>query len=69
MNRIFFIEQLVEVYGEQCGLVQFLQQGYKNVFRWPRVDDVADTEAQFIFYADFECSSLKYLRQLLQNIY
>ena len=54
----FFIGQVAEVYSEQCGLVQFLQRGYQNLFRWPRVDDIADIEARFIFYADFESSSV-----------
>ena len=50
----FFVGQVVEVYNN-CGMVQFLNQGYPNVFRWPKVDDTAETESKCVFSSNFEC--------------
>jgi hypothetical protein len=50
----FFIGMVMDVNNEAMATVQFLQRGYKDVFRWPRVDDVAPVEQKFVFAHGFE---------------
>lgn len=54
-EEAFFVGQVIEVYNNNCGMVQFLNQGYQKVFRWPKVDDTAETESKFVFSSNFEC--------------
>lgn len=52
----FYVGQVIEVCSPQSGIVQYLQRtkARDDSFRWPIVDDVALTEAHYIFEWDFE---------------
>jgi hypothetical protein len=51
----FFLGQVIEVNSNNSGLVQFLNRGYRDVFRWPKVEDMATIDAEFVFHSDFDC--------------
>ena len=55
-NERFYIGQVIEVENPQLAQVQYMLQSNarKDCFKWPSVDDVADTEAYFVFEWDFE---------------
>ena len=50
----FFIGMVIEVHSDISGLVQFLNRGYMDTYRWPGVDDVAIIQSKFVFLSDFE---------------
>ena len=52
----FYIGQVIEVLNPQQARVQYLFQSNarKDCFKWPPVDDVAITEAYYVFQWDFE---------------
>ena len=47
---------MIEVLSPDLATVQYLEQSSarKDFFKWPRVDDVAQTAAHFVFEWDFE---------------
>lgn len=56
----FYIGQVTSVESKQAAMVQFLNQGYKDVLLctpWPRVEDIAEIEAKFVFASEFEVLS------------
>ena len=58
--------------------IQFLNRGFQTVYRWPRIDDVADVQSNFVFAADIEVvlnangrtysvSEVDYVQQLFEE--
>lgn len=50
----YFIGKVINVQSELSATVQFLNRGYRNVFRWPQVDDIAVIDAKYVFASDFD---------------
>ena len=74
----FYIGQTTMLDSQETATVQFLNQGYQDIFRWPRVEDVADIESKFVFAFNFDVLSsnngrtwsvpeLDYLTELYQE--
>ncbi|KAK2144766.1 hypothetical protein LSH36_733g01028 [Paralvinella palmiformis] len=59
-NEKVYIGQVIEVENPQLARVQYMLQSTtrKDYFKWPSGDDVADTEAYFVFEWDFEVMSV-----------
>ena len=53
----FFIGEVTDVQSTQLGTVQFLEKGYENVFKWPRVEEVCIIDSKFVFAASFDVIS------------
>ena len=53
----FFIGEVTDVQSTQLGTVQFLEKGYENVFKWPRVEEVCIIDSKFVFAASFDVLS------------
>jgi len=49
MKVFFNVGQVIEVKAEDRAVVQFLNYGYRVVFRWPQIDDVDEISYQFVF--------------------
>ena len=73
----FFIGCVISVDNPLKGTIQFLNQGAQSQFRWPRVDDISDVEAKFVFAHDVDVQTqngrvwsiveLEYLNELYQE--
>lgn len=74
----FFIGTVLEVASSEVATVQFLNRGFQNIYRWPRIDDVADVQSKFVFAADVDVllkangrtylvSEVDYLQQLYEK--
>ena len=74
----FFIGTVLEVASSGVATIQFLNRGFQTVYRWPRIDDVADVRSKFVFAADIEVvlnangctysvSEVDYLQQLYEE--
>lgn len=74
----FFIGTVLEVASSEVATIQFLNRGFQTVYRWPRIDDVADVQSKFVFAADIEVvlnangrtysvSEIDYLQQLYEE--
>jgi len=66
------------VASSEVATIQFLKRGFQTVYRWPRIDDVADVRSKFVFAADIEVvlnanwrtysvSEVDYLQQLFEE--
>ena len=55
-DQMFYLGQVIEVFNPQSAMVQYLEQSksQKDYFKWPKVDDVAVTDAYYIFKWDFD---------------
>ena len=51
----FFTGQVIEVHDPQSAVVQYLEQlkGRSNLFKWPKVEDVAETDCIICIWGDF----------------
>ena len=54
----FYIGQVIEVQSEGTATVQYLTKakGHPSYFRWPSVDDVCSTSAEFVFRWNLDIS-------------
>lgn len=50
----YYIGEVVTVENGTLATVQFMNRGFRNMFRWPQVDDIAAIEAKYVFASDFE---------------
>ena len=52
-DELFYIGQ---VYNPQSAVVKYLEQskGKTDLFKWPKVEDTAQTDAYYVFEWDFE---------------
>ena len=53
-DQKFFIGEIISVYNPNSALIQFLTRGYRDVFRWPQVDDVDTVDAMYVFAHDID---------------
>ena len=55
-DQMFYLGQVIEVFNPHSAMVQYLEQSksQKDYFKWPKVDDVAVTDAYYIFKWDFD---------------
>ena len=50
----YFIGEVIEIYDESSAMIQFLTRGFKDVFRYPQIDDVDTIDSKYVFAHDFE---------------
>ena len=53
----YFIGMVNEVNSQNFAVIQFLNRGPKNIFCWPRVDDVATVDAEYVFASHLEVTT------------
>ena len=54
MKKATMWVKFIEIESPETATVQFLNRGFKDIFRWPRIDDVADIASQFVFLTDLK---------------
>ena len=62
----YFIGQVIDVKGDDA-TIQFLNRGYKDVFRCPRIDDIAEIAPEFVLTQELDVVSKNQGRTWIVN--
>ena len=50
----WFVGIVIEILSRNIVTIQFIYHGPEDTFKWPRCDDIANVEANFIFVNDLD---------------